>query len=403
MNKICVYTCITGNYDNLREIDNKERGIDYYCFTNNDNIKSNTWKIINIKDESLSNLTLARKTKILGNEIINKYEIALWMDASSHFEKPIKDFIKKYFKKDDIFTAFKHGYRNNIKDECYECVKMRKESKEKVKKLLDFYKKENYNYDNGLVESTVFIKRPNNKKVIETMELWYSMLSKYSNRDQLTFNYCIWKTNLPIHWINLKVFNNSWISHVEHTPKKDLKDCRIYFGDSSINDELYDFDADYTVPYKINNSKYSVNTTIKKDTSIIEIELTNIYCVVYSDFNISIPCERIYFFNTIEYHDKNIFYNNQGIIRLEGNFKKGEKLSFSINYKFLTDIDKLHFINDLSNELIITSENYKNTRLEYNKLKKEYNELSKVKTSIFYKLYAIGQKLKRVIKQTIKK
>jgi len=45
MKKVCVYTCITGDYDNLKEIKNKEKNIDYYCFTNNKNIKSNTWKV----------------------------------------------------------------------------------------------------------------------------------------------------------------------------------------------------------------------------------------------------------------------------------------------------------------------------------------------------------------------
>ena len=32
MNKICVYTCITGDYDDLKEIEHKEKGIDYIGF-----------------------------------------------------------------------------------------------------------------------------------------------------------------------------------------------------------------------------------------------------------------------------------------------------------------------------------------------------------------------------------
>ena len=31
--KICVYTCITGSYDDLQPVE-KEEGIDYICFTN---------------------------------------------------------------------------------------------------------------------------------------------------------------------------------------------------------------------------------------------------------------------------------------------------------------------------------------------------------------------------------
>ena len=51
-NKICVYTCITGDYDNPKEIPKLEKGIDYYCFTNNKKIKSNTWNVIYINDKS---------------------------------------------------------------------------------------------------------------------------------------------------------------------------------------------------------------------------------------------------------------------------------------------------------------------------------------------------------------
>ena len=52
----------------------------------------------------MSNLELARRTKILGTKEINdKYDILVWMDAAVTFKKSIKDFIKTYFDKDDNF------------------------------------------------------------------------------------------------------------------------------------------------------------------------------------------------------------------------------------------------------------------------------------------------------------
>ena len=140
-NKICVYTCITGDYDNLKEIANMEEGIDYYCFTNNKKIKSNTWNVIYIEDNKLTNIQLARKTKILGNETVNLYDVALWMDGAVKFNKPIREFINNYMKDDDVFVAFKHGERDNIKDEAYACYRFNKETKENIEKLLEFYKK----------------------------------------------------------------------------------------------------------------------------------------------------------------------------------------------------------------------------------------------------------------------
>ena len=221
--KICVYTCMTGDYDSIKEIPNKEDGIDYYFFTNNKNIKSNTWNVVYIEDNNLSNLELARKTKILGTKEINdKYDILVWMDAAVTFKKPIKEFIKTYLKKEDVFSCFKHGQRNNVKDEMYAVYRGFKEDKENIVKLMEFYSKEGYNYDNGLIESTVYIKRPKDKKVIETMNIWYETLRKYSRRDQLSFNYSMFKTGLSVHWIDEYVFDNDWFLWDNHSPKKKI-------------------------------------------------------------------------------------------------------------------------------------------------------------------------------------
>ena len=47
-NKICVYTCITGDYDELKDIKYVDKDYDYICFTNNKKIKSN---LINLKQK----------------------------------------------------------------------------------------------------------------------------------------------------------------------------------------------------------------------------------------------------------------------------------------------------------------------------------------------------------------
>ena len=51
MNELVIYTVITGDYDNLKEIPSNlyfPEKIDYICLTDS-NIVSNTYKIINIK------------------------------------------------------------------------------------------------------------------------------------------------------------------------------------------------------------------------------------------------------------------------------------------------------------------------------------------------------------------
>ena len=131
MNKICVYTCITGNYDNLHEIESPEKNIDYYCFTNNKNLSSKTWRIIQISDNSLDNCRLARKIKILGHKELEEYDICVWTDADIVWQKGISDFVSTYLK-DSPFAIFKHHCRTTIKDEAITCLLVGKDTKESI-------------------------------------------------------------------------------------------------------------------------------------------------------------------------------------------------------------------------------------------------------------------------------
>ena len=187
--KICVYTCITGDYDTIHEIEKKESGIDYLLFTNNKKLKSNTWDIIYIEDNTLDNQRLSRKIKILGDSIINEnYDISLWMDASVVFKSSVKEFIKKYYDhKKAPFSAFVHNCRNCIYDEAIACIKARKDTKEIIQKHVKFLQQEKYPKNNGLYEMTVFIKENNNPIVKKTMKMWFDMVCNYSKRDQLSF------------------------------------------------------------------------------------------------------------------------------------------------------------------------------------------------------------------------
>ena len=63
MKKICVYTCITGDYDNVHEVKKKETGVDYLLFTNNKSVVSNSWQVVYIEDPNLDNQRLSRKIK----------------------------------------------------------------------------------------------------------------------------------------------------------------------------------------------------------------------------------------------------------------------------------------------------------------------------------------------------
>lgn len=320
--KICVYTCITGNYDNLNEIKNSEDNIDYYCFTNNKSLKSKTWKVIQIDNGELDNRLLARKIKILGHSIINdNYDIAVWTDADVIWETPISDFVNTYFKNTN-FAIFKHHARNTINEEAIACLLVRKDSKENIIKTLNFYNTIKYPDNNGLCESTVFIKNPKDQQVIETTKIWYDMVKEYSPRDQLSFNYAIWKTGLKVKYINLNVWGNPWFSTALHNPEPKIDSCHVYYGNSN---EDFDIHKYYIYEYHKKNQNYSFHATIPFSTKRIEINPTNIVGIKYQDLTISpkpnhTETDGIFLSTT---------YNTRGMLYVYGDFKKGEKLSLS--------------------------------------------------------------------------
>ena len=371
--KIWVYTCITGNYDNLKEIE-KETGIDYYCFTNNKKIISKSWNVIYLENESnLSNIELARKIKILGHPLINNnYDILLWMDGAVTFKKKITDFINYYLKDNDTFVAFKHGQRNNIFDEAKECVITKKENKEKVQKLLKFYQDQNYPDNNGLIESTVFIKRPNDIVVKKTMDMWFNMILDFSTRDQLSFNYCIYKTGLKVKWINKKVFCNDWFDWKGHNYHSEIEKYRLYFGDQS----KYNFENDIQGNYTVKNKKYFICEKIPNNVDCVSLEFSNIPCTILKSVKIkSHSNNKIEYINFINYHDKKVFYNHLAMIKIYDNFKKNSKINIELELELMSQSELFTFVNEISECAIIQESDLNFYKKGYETLNAQMNKI----------------------------
>ena len=365
-------------------------------------IKSKTWNVIYIEDSDLSNVLLARKVKILGNELINKkYDILVWIDAAVEFVKPINDFVKNFMGKNDSFVCFKHGMRNSIEEEMNACLRFRKENIENINSLKKFYKKEDYKYDNGLIESTVYIKRPTDKIVIETMNLWYKMVFNYSKRDQLSFNYCIYKTNLKVKWIEEYVFNNDWFLWHDHFNESYPTNYMMYFG----NIDNYNYELQLEGEYKIENNNYLIEEKVKNDTNEIYVELSNVPIIKY-DIKINQNVE-INYENTIIYRENKIFFKSPGFVLLKGEFKKGDNIKIVVHFTNVEEYEKNkiidYFICKFVNKFVTANNEIEKLRFELKDTKAAYKELKesydKILDSISWKLTKPLRKISSKIKK----
>ena len=223
-----VYTCITGCYDQLPEI-KKEESFDYICFTNNRYLKSDCWELRYVEEPTADHI-LQRKVKILGYRYLQEYDLLIYLDAP--VEMKMNDSIHRLLEQEcDLehydMISFRHHLRDCIYQEINECVFRRKETMENALRMEAFLKDQNYPEHNGLTENTVII-RKNIGEINLLMDDWFYMVEHYSGRDQLSFNYCLWKRPVRIQILDINVYDNQYFKHAGHKKLRILS-CRLVF------------------------------------------------------------------------------------------------------------------------------------------------------------------------------
>lgn len=333
--KVCVYTCVTGDYDDVTEISILEEDIDYYLFTNNKKIVSKTWKVIYVEDKALTNTQLARKIKILGYEgITDQYDLTIWIDGNVAIRKKIRDFLKEKCNLNQYaMVAFRHSLRDCAYDEALMCLKYHKEKKEKITKILDFLEEKKYPKHYGLIESGVLIRKPNDPLVKKTMERWFSFIKDYTTRDQLSFNYSCFETNLKVQYLNDYVLDNPYFIAKNHCMKKEVSNYRFYFGKE---EENFQFDLDIQDQYIRNEEGYyCASCIIPCDTDMIQFEPDiHIVGLYYKHFLVhGVDLQSTTVENGYMIGEETIFVGITPRIFLKGNFKKGQRIEIQGDFQ----------------------------------------------------------------------
>ncbi|MGB3465879.1 MAG: glycosyltransferase domain-containing protein [Cyclobacteriaceae bacterium] len=202
---IAVYTAIFGPYDGLLP-QQKFPGVDYICFTDQP-YKSKIWDVrqtVAPFDDPTRN---SRQIKILPHRYLSSYDVSIFMDGNFLLRKNPADLLKEKLKNQNmlIFDHSKTSDPRNCVYEEYEAIlalgektgKL-KDDPQVMKAQIEKYLSEGYPADNGLISSGVLIRKHNEPDVVRAMEKWWEELSAGSKRDQLSFDYAAWKTDLTV-------------------------------------------------------------------------------------------------------------------------------------------------------------------------------------------------------------
>ena len=207
--KKVIYTCITNNYDSVIDLTSYNDEYDYIVFT--DNIYMDVpshWIIKKIPDKLLkySSVKQQRYIKTHPHEVLSNYETSIWIDGNVNILNDVSELI---YDKYDIEIPL-HPHRICIYDEGKRCISLKKDSEEIITNQLTKYEEEGYPTKNGLVQSNIVIRHHNSDDCIFLMNNWWEQIANESHRDQLSFNYVIWKTGLSFEYLDKALCNSKY-------------------------------------------------------------------------------------------------------------------------------------------------------------------------------------------------
>jgi len=201
MNKRVVYTSLAGKGATIKNPAYIFEGWDYICFSDDavSTPDNDVWKIKPIPSDLKDRRRRSRVVKLQPHLFLQEYEYSLWIDAnieivSAGFEQRINQLIND----NEVLTLIHHPFRQCIYEEAYACIRGGKDHHWKIRQLINHLKKQNFPENYGLYENGVLLRKHNDEKLKKINAEWWDLYHKYSERDQLSLTYLIWKYQLKV-------------------------------------------------------------------------------------------------------------------------------------------------------------------------------------------------------------
>jgi hypothetical protein len=196
--RLCVYTALIGSYEHLNEQPiAAQTNIPFFCFTDDPNLRSDTWTIVPIVPEfGMDPIRSQRLLKLRPWDVLPDYDCSLYIDNS----------VKLLATPDDVFarhasemglTAPAHSSRQSVLDEFLEVARLGLDDQTRIFEQLNHYQLE---YPDILRErpfwAAILIREHGSPQVRRMAEIWGAHILRYSRRDQLSLNVAVRQSGL---------------------------------------------------------------------------------------------------------------------------------------------------------------------------------------------------------------
>ena len=221
-----IFTVITGNYDTIKQPLVIEEGVEYVLFTNNREIKdAGVWRVVQISSEQWqgkakreNNILLSRKVKMLSHKYLpDDAELSIYIDADMLIKEPLTRLLKD-LREETLFAACRHSYCGSVREEIEDLVAKGMVDVTQIENQWQRYAEWGFKDNLGISENGLLIRRYNDARVVQLMELWWEEYQNACLRDQVSLMPCMYRTDFMSYFqfMEMDIRNNNLVEVMRH-------------------------------------------------------------------------------------------------------------------------------------------------------------------------------------------
>jgi hypothetical protein len=200
-----VYTCLFGYSELFNDFEYQRDGIDFICFTDDPELRSDFWKIELVPRRALDPARAAKKIKSLPHLYLPQYDHSLYVDNILRLKVPPARMFEEYLAPaSSPLVCFRHPERDCVYAEAKVVLSVGFDTPERVNPQMALYRRLGYPEHNGLASSGMLLRAHQDPVLQRVMTTWCEQVFCHSRRDQLSLLPACWLENFEPAYIPLE-------------------------------------------------------------------------------------------------------------------------------------------------------------------------------------------------------
>lgn len=209
--KIAVYSVYYGSREPFNpDAMDLARGFDRYVITDRSILPTDA-VIINEPAYGLDPKRACSRAKLNPYLYFSDYDWVIYLDNKARLKaKPDKIIAELSSLSDHSFFVFPHD-RGCVYKEAITCIKRGLDDPKVIKRQIKVYEEEGFPANQGLIQGTFMVRKMSDHIWEKAGRLWFEQVLHYSRRDQLSFNYIVWRLGLTPYYLSGDINCNTYV------------------------------------------------------------------------------------------------------------------------------------------------------------------------------------------------